>query len=97
MPSWITPLLVIVVFGTLLWLKARHGKRRLTRQIMLASVSESIGAVHSLLFFINVCYQWSTGERALLGVFKLPNSYLITAFYVLVIFLEFVSKTWKRK
>lgn len=97
LPQWITTLIIIFVFGINLFLKHRSLKSGLTQQIMLASVTESIGAVLAALLCANILYRWNMGDMNIpADLFKLPDSYLIIALYLLVNVLNFIRVNWKR-
>lgn len=96
LPSWITPLLILGVLVSLISIRCRHQKMRVNRQALLALVNESIGAVYSLLFFLNICIQWSTSLGTECPIFKLPDAGLFTAFYVFINFLDVFNRKWSR-
>jgi hypothetical protein len=96
-PTWVTPLSILGVLIILIMIQYRRKKRGFNRQAMLALVNESIGAVYSLLFSLNICHQWSTSFGTECLLFKLPDSWLFIAFYVLVNFLDIFNRKWSKQ
>jgi len=86
--------LVTLAFGLSLIKKNRSGKI-ISMEVMIGSINESVGAVYALLLSISIFHQWCVGEELVLeSLFKLPDTFLVIALYILVIFLDYIKKTF---
>jgi len=93
----VTLLIILVVFGLVLYVKTRSSKKGLSRFTLLISVSEAIGVVLAAELCVNIFYLLAVGELTLpSGLLKLPDPYVYIALYLLALLLDFIRANWKR-
>lgn len=97
LPPWVTLLIILTIFGLVLYAKTRSSKKGLSRSTLFISVSEAIGVVLATELCINLLYLWAIEELEFpSGLLKLPDPYVYIALYLLVLLLDFIRVNWKR-
>ena len=97
LPAWITVLIILVVYFTILLLKARSTKRGFNRSNIIASVTESIGAVLAAELAIRMLYQAALVKQDLsLVQYANKRDYIYIGMYFLALFVDFIRVNWRR-
>ena len=87
-----SPLIAMLSIGLYILVKIgrKQRKKRLNRTYLINSVNEAVSSIAALCLGINLSYNWLTNENV--NLLKVPDGQVLIIFYLLVIFIDNISK-----
>jgi hypothetical protein len=97
LPSWVTLLIVLVIFGLVLYIKWKISKEGLTQYDFMVAAGEAFFMASIATLCIRVFYCSATGELHLpSGPLEPPDPILAVALFLLALLLTFIHGYWRR-